>query len=213
MSSTESHSPPSSPANIFFALAKLVGNYSHSCMLLLRYADPKGRSTLYNGTQKFPPRDKEGHQTSWNLIPVLKSQMPCVCAAQGCHPSQAGLHWFAMNLLLRGDNPGCDIHLSHRQDTGIPCLRRMHLSILKATSLHQDTDHRWAREHEAFWRCNGSHKEDSCQKQDGSCQSNSCLQPVPWPSSEESQERAKQGAGHQPVKLSWQACGKDLVIN
>lgn len=99
---------------------------------------PKGRSTLYNGVQKFPPSNQEGHQTSWNLIPNLKFQ---IWTALGCYPSQAGLHG------LQGDTqrrqPGCGIHLSHRQDTGSPCLQQMVLSISRAASFHQDTNDTW----------------------------------------------------------------------
>lgn len=97
-SSTGSHSPPSCPANIFFLYCQsswvttVIAACSYSSA---SYAYPKDRSTRYNGTQKSPSSDKEGQRTSWNLIPNLKFQTPGVCAAQGCHPSQAGLHWFA----------------------------------------------------------------------------------------------------------------------
>lgn len=85
------------PCQNFFVLAMLVGKYSHSSMLLLqcKLCDAKGRSAPNNGAQKFPSSNKQGQWTKRNLIQDLKSQMPCVCAAQVCTPSQVGLHWFA----------------------------------------------------------------------------------------------------------------------
>lgn len=97
MSSTGSRSTPSSPVKIFrYWQCLWVNTVRAACSYSsASRASPKGRSAPNTGAQKLPASNKQGQRTNRNLIRDLKSQTPCVCAAQGCSPSQAGLHWFA----------------------------------------------------------------------------------------------------------------------
>lgn len=125
-------------------------------------------------------------------MPELKSQTPCVCAAQGCHPSQAGLHWFArwhseettldVTSICHTDktqaspvcsgctSPSCGLH---------PSIRTQITSGLASTRPSGD----------AVGPSSG-------RKHAGGCQSNSCacnLPPAPHlksPRKEQSRERA-----------------------
>lgn len=146
-SSTGSHSPPSCPANVFFVLPKLMGNYSHSSMLLLqcKLCLPEGQVYTVQWNREIPIQRQGGPADKLKSYP--KPEVPnTLCLCSPGLPSFPGWASLVCKVCHSGDNPGCDIHLSHRQDTGIPCLQRMQLSIPRAASLHQDMDHRWAKE-------------------------------------------------------------------
>lgn len=174
-SSTGSHSPPSCPANVFFVLPKLMGNYSHSSMLLLqcKLCLPEGQVYTVQWNREIPIQRQGGPADKLKSYP--KPEVPnTLCLCSPGLPSFPG--WASLV---------CKV--CHSEETTLDVTSICHTDKTQASpvcsgcnspsrGLHPSI-RTWItgglKKHKVFWGCRGSHKEDSGWKQAGGCQSNS----------------------------------------